>query len=76
MNGNQAELRLNIDKRLFVAVFGCRKKNCSLHHVKIRLSDQTATCTHSERAKAMATSQQPNPVNSGCSRPGNLREVS
>lgn len=55
MNGSQAELRLNLGKKMFVAVFGCRKKNWSLHHVEIRRGEQTATFTRSELAQAMAT---------------------
>ncbi len=55
MNSNQAELRLNFGKKMFVAVFGCRDKNWSLHHVEIRRGEQTATFTRSELANAMAT---------------------
>lgn len=55
MNGSQAELRLNFGKKMFVAVFGCRKKNWSLRHIEIRRGEHTATFTRSELAKAMAT---------------------
>jgi len=55
VNGNHAELRLNFGKKMFVAVFGCRKKNWSLRHVEIRRGEQTATFTRRELAKAMAT---------------------
>lgn len=54
MHGNRAELRLVFGKKMFVAVFGCRKKKWSLRHVEIRRGEQTATFTRSELAMAMA----------------------
>jgi hypothetical protein len=55
VHGNRAELRLNFGKKMFVAVFGCRKKTWSLRHIEIRRGEQTATFTRGELAKAMAT---------------------
>ncbi len=54
VTGNRAELRLNFGKKMFVAVFGCRKKNWSLRHVEIRRGEQIATFTPGELAKATA----------------------
>jgi hypothetical protein len=54
VHGNRAELRLNFGKKMFVAVFGCRKKTWSLRHIEIRRGEQTATFTRSELATAMA----------------------
>jgi hypothetical protein len=54
VDGNRAELRLNFGKKVFVAVFGCRKKTWSLRHVEIRRGEQTARFTRGELAKAMA----------------------
>jgi hypothetical protein len=54
VHGNRAELRLNFGKKVFVAIFGCRKKTWSLHHVEIRRGGQTATFTCRDLAKAMA----------------------
>jgi hypothetical protein len=54
VNGNRAELRLSFGNKMFVAVFGCRKKNWSLRHIEIRRGQQTATFTRGELAKAMA----------------------
>jgi hypothetical protein len=45
VTGNRAELRLNFGKKMFVAVFGCRKGNWSLCHVEVRRGEQTATFT-------------------------------
>jgi hypothetical protein len=55
VEGSQAELRLNFGNKLFVAVFGSRKKKWSLRHVEIRRGEQTATFSRSDLAKAMAT---------------------
>ncbi|HCU94378.1 MAG TPA: hypothetical protein DHU96_17335 [Actinobacteria bacterium] len=55
VHGNRAELRLNFGSKMFVAVFGCRKKKWSLRHIEIRRGEQTATFTCGELAKAMAT---------------------
>jgi len=54
VDGNRAELRLNFGNKMFVAVFGCRKKTWSLRHVEIRRGEQTATFTPDELATAMA----------------------
>jgi hypothetical protein len=55
VTGNRAEVRLRFDGRLFVAVFGCRKKTWSLHSIEVRRGKQAATFTRSELAKAVAT---------------------
>jgi hypothetical protein len=54
VHGNQAELRVNFGNKMFVAIFGSRKKNWSLHSIEIRRGEQTATFTRGELAKAMA----------------------
>jgi len=54
VEGNRAELRLNFGNKMFVAVFGCRKKTWSLRHIEIRRGEQTATFTRGELATAMA----------------------
>jgi hypothetical protein len=54
VDGNRAELRLNFGTKMFVAVFGCRKKTWSLRHIQIRRGEQTATFTPGELATAMA----------------------
>jgi hypothetical protein len=55
VNGNRAEVRLRFDGRVFVALFGCRKKTWSLHSIEVRRGKQAATFTRSELAKAVAT---------------------
>lgn len=55
LNGNQAEVRLLFGDKVFVAVFGCRKKTWSLRRVEIRSGQQAATFTRSELTKAIAT---------------------
>lgn len=54
VTGNLAELRLNFGNKMFVAVFGCRKKTWSLRHIEIRRGERTVTFTPGELAKAMA----------------------
>src|SRR5215472_962026 len=54
VHGNRAELRLNFGTKMFVAVFGCRKKAWPLRHIEIRRGEQTATFTPGELATAMA----------------------
>jgi len=53
VHGNRAELRLNFGNKMFVAVFGCRKKAWSLRHIEIRHGQRTATFTLGELATAM-----------------------
>jgi hypothetical protein len=55
LNGNRAEVRLRFSDRVFVAVFGCRKKTWSLRSIEIRRGKQAAAFTRSELAKAVAT---------------------
>lgn len=55
LNGNLAEVRLRFSDRVFVAVFGCRKKTWSLRSIEIRRGKQAATFTRRELAKAIAT---------------------
>ena len=40
--------------KVFVAVFGCRKRNWSLRSIEVRRGEQTATFTRGELAKAIA----------------------
>lgn len=54
VDGNQAELRLAFGNKMFVAIFGSRKKNWALRSIEIRRGEQTATFTRGELAKAMA----------------------
>jgi hypothetical protein len=54
VTGNRAEMRLNFGEKIFVAVFGCRKKTWSLRHVEIHRGEQITTFTRGELAKAMA----------------------
>jgi hypothetical protein len=54
VRGNRAELRLNFGNKMFVAAFGCRKKDWSLRDIEVRRGERTATFTRGELAKAMA----------------------
>jgi hypothetical protein len=55
VTGNQAALLLRFGSKIFVAIFGCRKKNWSLHSIEIRRGEHTATFTRNELATAIAT---------------------
>src|SRR5260370_35249838 len=54
VNGRQAEPRLSFGNKMFVALFGCRKRNWSLRDIEVRRGGQTATFTRGELAKAVA----------------------
>lgn len=53
VHGNQAELRLSPGSKIFVAIFGCRKKNWSLPRIEVRRGEETATFDHGELANAI-----------------------
>ncbi|HUY48284.1 MAG TPA: hypothetical protein VMV92_21565 [Streptosporangiaceae bacterium] len=54
MNGNHAELCLNLGNKMLVVIFGCRKKNWSVRSVEVRRGEQTAAFARGELAKAVA----------------------
>jgi hypothetical protein len=54
VHGNQAELRLSLGSKIFVVIFGCRKKKWSLRRIEVRRGEETATFDHGELANAIA----------------------
>jgi hypothetical protein len=61
MNGNQAEIRLDLGDTRLVAIFGCRKGKWFLRSIQIRRGRKTATFNRGELTRAIATllGQQP-----------------
>jgi hypothetical protein len=52
VHSNQAELRLGLGNKMFVAIFGCRTKNWSLHSIEVRRGKHTAR-RHATRVRAV-----------------------
>lgn len=54
VQGSQAELRLSLGSKMFVAVFGRRKDNWSARSIEIRHGEHTAAFARGELARALA----------------------